>query len=373
MARVMNTPRSMDLLITGACNLRCAYCSHFSGKGDVGEDLATEEWLAFFQELGRCAVLSVCLQGGEPLMREDFVPLVHGIVQNRMRFSVLSNGTLVTDDLAATIAATGRCDVVQLSIDGCRPGPHDAFRGSGSFEKAISGMRILLKHNVPLSVRVTIHRENVDDLEEIVEFLLDDVGLPGLSTNSADYLGLCRRNAERVRLTRGERHRAMVALRKLERKYGGRISATAGPLAEARIWSEMEQALRDCADALPGGGHLSGCGGAFTKLAVRADGAFVPCAQLPGMTLGRINRDGLREVWLHHPELQRFRDRSRIPLADFLFCRDCRYINYCRGGCPAISDAMLGDPYRPNPGSCYRRFVQEGAYPLDSLDLKAHG
>lgn len=306
-------------------------------------------------------------------MRQDFVPLVHGIVRNRMRFSVLSNGTLVTDEPAAAIAATGRCDVVQLSIDGCRSEGHDAFRGSGSFEKAITGMRILLRHNVPLSVRVTIHRENVDDLEEIVEFLLEDVGLPSLSTNSADYLGLCRQNVERVRLTREEHCRAMVALTKLEKRYGNRISATAGPLAEARIWSEMEQALRDRAPALPGGGHLSGCGGAFTKLAVRADGAFVPCAQLPGMTLGRINRDSLREVWLHHPELNRFRERSRIPLAGFPFCKDCEYINYCRGGCPAISDAMLGDAYHPNPGSCLRRFLGEGPYPLDISDVTAGG
>lgn len=371
MARLMNTPRSLDLLITGACNLRCTYCSHFSSKSDVGEDVGTEEWLTFFEELASCAVLSVCLQGGEPFMRKDFSTLVLGIVRNRMRFSVLSNGTLVTDELAAMIASSGRCDVVQLSIDGCTPGPHDAFRGSGSFEKATSGMRILLKYGVPLSVRVTVHKENVDYLEEIVEFLLEDVGLQGLTTNSADYLGLCRRNTNRVRLTREEQCTAMATLTKLERKYGNRISATAGPLAEARLWGEMEDALRLCAPALPGGGHLTGCGGAFTKLAVRADGTFIPCAQLPGMTLGRMNRDGLREVWQHHPELRRFRDRALIPLHRFSFCTDCRYINYCRGGCPAISDTMVGDPYHPSPGSCYRRFIEEGTLPPEGLQSSA--
>lgn len=373
MARVMNTPRSMDLLITGACNLRCTYCSHFSSQGDVGGDLSTEEWLEFFEELGRCAVLSVCLQGGEPFIREDLGTLVHGIVRNRMRFSILSNGTLITDESAALIASTGRCDVVQLSIDGCLPRVHDAFRGIGSFEKATSGMRILLNHGVPLSVRITIHRENVDHLEEIVEYLLDDVGLPGLSTNSADYLGLCRGNADRVRLTHNERCKAMATLTKLEKKYGGRISASAGPLAEARIWSEMEEALREGSPGLPGGGYLTGCGGPFRTLAVRADGTFVPCAQLPGMALGRINRDDLREVWLNHPELRRFRDRSMIPLNRFAFCKDCRYINYCRGGCPAIADTTVGDPYHPNPGSCYRRSVPEGASTLGSLQLTSCG
>lgn len=371
MARVMNTPRSLDILITSSCNLRCTYCSHFSSKGDVEEDVTTDEWLAFFEELGQCAVLSVCLQGGEPFMRKDFGQLIQGIVRNRMRFSVLSNGTLITDELAAMLASTGRCDAVQLSIDGCKPGAHDAFRGKGSFDKAVSGMQILLKHCVPLTVRVTIHRENVNHLKKIVKYLLEDVGLPGLSTNSAEYLGLCRRNSEMVRLTAAERRKAMITLTELERTYGNRISASAGPLADARIWSEMERALKGGNSHLPGGGYLTGCSGPFTKLAVRADGTFIPCAQLPGMALGRMNRDGLREIWLNHPELCRFRDRSQISLDRFTFCRDCRYINYCRGGCPAISDSMLGDPYHPSPGSCFRRFESEGTLPLESLRLTA--
>ena len=33
--RLMKTPRSVDLSITNGCNLRCTYCSHFTGAGDV--------------------------------------------------------------------------------------------------------------------------------------------------------------------------------------------------------------------------------------------------------------------------------------------------------------------------------------------------
>ena len=35
----------------------------------------------------------------------------------------------------------------------------------------------------------------------------------------------------------------------------------------------------------------------MTKLGVRADGVITPCAQLPGIELGRINRDRLAEIW----------------------------------------------------------------------------
>jgi len=41
--------------------------------------------------------MRVTLTGGEALSRPDFFKLVDGIIENRMRYSILSNGTLVTE------------------------------------------------------------------------------------------------------------------------------------------------------------------------------------------------------------------------------------------------------------------------------------
>lgn len=358
--RLMKTPRDMEIEITGRCNLRCRYCSHFSSDGDVEEDLWGEEWLMFFEELGRCTVLSVCLQGGEPFMRNDLESLIAGIVRNRMRFSILTNGTLITDEIAAFLASTGRCDYVQVSIDGSVPATHDACRGEGAFHRAITGLKILLKHQVPAAVRVTIHRQNVEDLDGIAAMLLEEIGLPSFSTNSAGHLGLCRANKNQTQLTVEEQSLAMESLLRLAEKYNGRISATAGPLAQARGWGDMERARRQGIKSFPNGGYLTGCGGSMTKLAVKADGTLVPCAYLSRMELGRINNDDLREIWQDHPELNRLRKRSAIPLESFEYCRDCRYKPYCTGNCPALADSILGDPYHPSPDSCYRRFLAAG-------------
>ena len=131
--KLMKTPKSVDLDVTNKCNLRCTYCGYFSGPGDVDRDLPKEEWLEFFEELNRCAVLNVCISGGEPFLRKDIEELIAGIVANRMRFNILSNGTLITDDLAAFLASTGRCNSVQVSIDGSTAETHEAFCGDGVF------------------------------------------------------------------------------------------------------------------------------------------------------------------------------------------------------------------------------------------------
>jgi SynChlorMet cassette radical SAM/SPASM protein ScmE len=357
--QVMKTPKSVDMEITNRCNLRCTYCSHFTSAGDVGLDLPTAEWLAFFEELGRCAVMNLTLCGGEPFVRDDLKEIIEGIVRNRMRFKILSNGTLITDEMAAFLASTRRCDGIQVSIDGSVPITHDSCRGRGTFRKAMNGIKNLQKYKLPVTVRVTIHRSNVHDLENVARLLLEEVGLPGFSTNSASHLGLCRKNAEMVQLTVEERVLAMETLLRLTAKYDGRINAAAGPLAEGRAWLEMEQTRRDGTE-MPGRGYLTGCGGAMTTIGVRADGAMVACCQMPHMELGRINRDDLLEVWQNHPELNRFRQRSAISLADFELCKGCDYVSYCTGNCPALSYTLTGSAYQPSPDACLRRFLEQG-------------
>jgi SynChlorMet cassette radical SAM/SPASM protein ScmE len=326
----------------------------------VGQDLPKEEWLQFFEELNRCAVMNVTLQGGEPFCRKDLRELVEGIVENRMRFNILSNGTLIVDEMAALLASTGRCDGVQVSIDGSVPTTHDACRGEGNFLKAMRGIKSLQKYNVPVPVRVTIHKENVRDLENVSRLLLEEMELPGFSTNAASYMGLCRQNAEQVQLTAEERSLAMGTLLKLEKKYNGRISATAGPLAEGKDWLEMEKALRQGGETIPGRGHLSGCNGPMETLAVRADGVMVPCSQMSHIELGRINMDDLQEVWQENSELKRLRVRHKISLTEFEFCHGCAYIPYCTGNCPALAYTILGKENHPSPDACLRRFLDAG-------------
>ncbi|GAB4540835.1 MAG: hypothetical protein Fur0020_10170 [Thermodesulfovibrionia bacterium] len=357
---LMKTPRAVDIEITSRCNLRCKYCSHFTSAGDVRYDLPMDEWLKFFKELNRLSVMSVCLSGGEPFYREDLKAIIQGIVDNRMRFTILTNGTLITDEIASFIAETRRCDNVQVSIDGSNPMAHDSFRGDGVFFKAMNGLRSLLRYGLPVSVRVTIHRNNVKEIEDIARLLLEDIGLPSFSTNSASYMGLCRRNADMVMLTTEERSVAMEALLRLNKRYRGRILASAGPLAEARRWIRMVRAFHQDEEPFPDGGYLRGCNGLMNRLSVRADGVIVPCAQMSHIGLGTINKDDLMVIWQEHPELIRIRQRRSIPLSSFAFCDGCEYINYCTGNCPALAYTVMNNDTHPSPDACLRRFLNEG-------------
>jgi len=365
---ILRTPRAVDVAITNNCNLRCKYCYHFESEADAPADACLSDWLSFFEELARCAVMEVNLSGGEAFLREDLKEIINGIIKNKMRFKVLSNGTLINDEIASFLASTGRCNGVQVSVDGSTPEAHDCFRGKGTLKKVMNGIKILQKHGIRVFVLVTIHKKNYTDLENIAKLLLEDYGLPGFSVNSAYDMGLCRRNSKVVGLSARERSEAMERILKLSLKYKNQIRATAGPLAQARRWREMMKSALEKLPAFAGGGFLSGCRGVFDKIAVRADGVIIPCHQLSHIKLGRINERSLHDLWQNHPELNRLRKRIKIPLSSFKLCQDCPYINYCTGSCPGLAYQATGSDERPNPADCLRSFLANGGrLPDESL------
>ena len=355
-------PRALDLSLTGRCNLRCAYC--FYADEMVGRrDLPADRWLAFFRELESLAVRSLTLSGGEIFMRPDLWELVDGLVAARMRYSILTNGTLLTEETIAQLGQGGcrrRLDSIQVSIDGSCAEIHDASRGKGSFEKAIRGLRLLKAAGFPATARVTVNRHNVGDLERTFRLLLDDVGLARVGTNDAMPMGTGCTRREDIVLLPAQRPEAMRALVRLERDYPGRIQASAGSLALWHMFREMEEARATGRKTRRWKmGSLSSCGCMFAKLAVHHDGMIVPCNMLAAASLGTIGETPIRSIWQDHPLLKEMRGRGEIPMAQMPGCAGCEWIPYCSGGCPAAEYARTGAMNVANPECCYRAFLGE--------------
>ena len=263
---VKSPQQSVDIAITGRCNLTCQYC-FYADEMSALKDLPTERWLAFFEELGRLAVQRVTLTGGEVFTRRDLFQLIDGVIANRMRYSLLTNGTLVDEKILAEFQIGKRrlcLDSIQISIDGSTADIHNLSRPK-SFERALRGLRLLKNAGFPMTVRVTLNRHNVDDLENIARLLLEDVGLSGFSTNEAFPMGMGKCSGENILLTREQRQQAMDTLRVQTKKYNGRISASAGPLALADQFADIAARVARGETEMPGRGCLNSCGGVFSN------------------------------------------------------------------------------------------------------------
>ena len=354
-------PNEVEISITGRCNLSCEYCFYNDEMVALG-DLPTARWLALFDELGGLAVRRVTLTGGEVFTRPDLWELIDGLIASRLRYSLLTNGTLVTEQTVAAFAEGKRrlrLNSIQVSIDGSTAEVHDRSRPPHSFDRALHGLRLLRDAGLPVTVRVTVNRHNVDDLPNIAQLLLEDVGLGGFSTNEAEQMGTARCFGQNITLTPAQRRQAMGTLAELNEQYGGRISAAAGPLAMARHFGEIAEALERGETGRPGRGTLCSCGGVFNKLAVLHDGTIVPCTLLPTLTMGTIGTHRIQDVWRTHPSINAVRQRRSIPLTDIPECAGCTYTGFCAGGCPGAVMSRTGRINTRDTLSCYRAFVGE--------------
>ena len=148
----------------------------------------------------------------------------------------------IDDEIAAFIARTGRCDSVQISLDGsCAADTRLLSRGTGSFKGAIRGMRTLQRHGVNVAVRVTIHRYNVHDLDKIARL---PAGRAGPAGRRAPTPPATWAHAARMRTSAADHATGRRRWRppRLKAKYPGRISASAGPVGGSAHVARMEEA-----------------------------------------------------------------------------------------------------------------------------------
>ena len=160
----LDAPICLTWELTYACNLACVHCLSSSGRRDPRE-LSTAECKAVVDELQRMQVFYVNIGGGEPTVRKDFWELVAYATAHDVGVKFSTNGSRITPERAAWLAAGDYVDV-QISLDGATAEVNDAIRGPGSHATAIRAMECLADAGFTgFKVSVVMTRHNVSQLD----------------------------------------------------------------------------------------------------------------------------------------------------------------------------------------------------------------
>ncbi len=160
----LDAPICLTWELTYACNLACVHCLSSSGRRDPDE-LSTEEAKAVIDEMRALQVFYVNIGGGEPMIRPDFFELVEYATTNGVGVKFSTNGSRITPERAADLAAMDYLDI-QISIDGADAETNDHVRGEGSFQTAIDAMENLRAADFgQFKISVVITRENIGQLD----------------------------------------------------------------------------------------------------------------------------------------------------------------------------------------------------------------
>lgn len=146
-------PGSLETLwfqVTGTiCNIQCTHCFISCSPTNHAFDFMTLEQVE--RSLAESAPLGVrdfYFTGGEPFLHPDIVAILSRALDYGPT-TVLTNGMVLkrrhAEPLAAKAAAVPHALEFRVSIDGFTRESHDAFRGAGSFDKALRGVALLLE------------------------------------------------------------------------------------------------------------------------------------------------------------------------------------------------------------------------------------
>jgi sulfatase maturation enzyme AslB (radical SAM superfamily) len=133
------------------CNLACPYCL----DDKTVPELARPERHRIAHLLAESGVLGVDISGGEPLLLRELPELIGILTAGGCAVSITTNGT----HLARRAEALAACvDAVRVSLDGPDPERHDRWRGAGSFDRAVAGIRASVAHGIPTQIQTVLLR-----------------------------------------------------------------------------------------------------------------------------------------------------------------------------------------------------------------------
>ena len=156
--------------ISRTCNLRCVHCYADSHAERYPGELSWEQCCAVIDDLAAYQVSALLLSGGEPLLHPQLPQILERAIGRGLKVTISTNGTKITPALAARFKELGVA-YVGISLDGIGA-VHDAFRGvPGAFEGAIRGFRLCEEVGQKTGLRLTLTRNNVQSMEEILDFI----------------------------------------------------------------------------------------------------------------------------------------------------------------------------------------------------------
>lgn len=352
--------RVMVLHLSDYCPLKCRYCFVEGALPDgyQRKDMSNAVIEAAIDRFGQLTNNrryakrpSIVFYGGEPLA--NWPTLLHGLEYLKMRQQagiikteidkvVITNGVMLTESIAQELKKHGV--MVSMSIDGPQP-LHDANRitrkNEGSFGKAMQGFYTLLKANIKPTVSCVVSKNSVEHIEEIVDFLLGNLGVTALGFNHVSIVPEINFYDPEYEQ---EFARALIKAQEIiQEKYPDVYERRMNYKINHFLDSHILRA--DC----------TGCG---EQMSISPDGMVGICQGYMGSRKTFTNSIMNPNYDPHQdPIFMEWSNRSPLNMPE---CYACPAIATCGGGCPRNADLINGSIHCLDSAFChFAKLAQE--------------
>jgi radical SAM protein with 4Fe4S-binding SPASM domain len=159
------------LELTTRCNLDCLYCYNiWKGKDHFShQDISIKKVEQIFEEItGSTSVRGVTLAGGEPLLNRDLFSIASYLRDKRVKLSITSNGTLLTEDIVKKLVDCG-VSHFEISLPSSDNKSFKTLCNSDEYRAVRTAILNVKKLGAKLSVSCVITRLNFNEVYDIVQ------------------------------------------------------------------------------------------------------------------------------------------------------------------------------------------------------------
>ncbi len=352
--------------ITRNCNLSCLHCRASATLGPYSGELDTPSAFKLLDEIVQVGKPIVILTGGEPLLRADIFDVARYGTDKGFRMVMAVNGTLITKEYAAGMAAAG-IERISISLDGSSREKHDRFRGvEGAFDGALQGIRHARNAGIDFQINTTITKSNLGEIQKIQDLAVSLGAVAHhifllVPTGRGKYLLDQEINAMQYEETLNwfydQRELAPLQLK-----------ATCAP----HYYRILRQRAREEGRKVTFQSHgldavTRGCLGGVGFCFISHTGIVQPCGFLE-LNCGDITRQSFVDVWERSEIFTSLRDYDQLKGK----CGVCEYRKVC-GGCRARAHEATGDYLAEEPLCSYQpeKMAKKRPNPSNSPAVKS--
>ena len=168
-SKMPRIPLEGSIDLTYRCNNNCRHCwlRIPPQSTEAKKELTTDEIKAIVDEARSMGCRRWSISGGEPMLRPDFAELFEYITSRSVSYSINTNGTMITPEIAELMKRKGSKMVV---LYGATADVHDHItRNPGSFDAAMHGFAYLKEAGAGFTVQLIPMQDNYHQWDDMIK------------------------------------------------------------------------------------------------------------------------------------------------------------------------------------------------------------
>lgn len=303
------------------CNLKCLHCYQENHKPIQLSYEQLEKIYKQYKNLLKKLKMKghINITGGEPLCNPHLFKILDLIKKDEklISFSILTNGTLITENIAKKIKSYNPY-YVQVSLEGGQK-TNDYIRGKGTYKKIAKGIKNLKKYNIFTSISFTATTLNYKEFPKVVSYA-KKYKVDNVWSDRYIPLGDSEDKNLALNVSQTQEYLSIMAKERLKLKRKQYNKTTISMYRALQFQKTNDFAY--------------GCTAGDTLLTVMENGDLVPCRRMP-IVVGNLLKDDMYKLYKTNSILKELR-KNTIPDD----CNDCEHAQMCHGGLKCLTYAI---------------------------------